>query len=125
MLIALLTILFLGGDIEDAVMDYAKLTRAAIDEVVVDDAQRDEARATLKEIEKLSKDHSKSNRKTFERLLTDMAEPEMQDEAIDAIWSEYHRSVNVYNEKRIDLRFELRDALSREQWQQLFSGTGG
>ena len=121
MIAALIAILFLGGGIEDAVLDYVQYMRGTVKEVVADDERRADARATLNEIKKLTKAHSKSNQKTFKSLLGVMGEMGTEPETVDALWDDYFQTVDSYNERMIDLRFELRDTLTREEWEQMFA----
>jgi hypothetical protein len=39
---------------------------------------------------------------------------------IEAIWSDYFEAVDEFNSDMIDLRFELKDSVTREEWEQLF-----
>jgi hypothetical protein len=121
MIAALIAILFLGGGIEDAVLDYVQYMRGTVKEVVADDERRADARATLNEMKKLTKAHSKSNQKTFKSLLGVMGEMGTEPETVDALWDDYFQTVDSYNERMIDLRFELRDTLTREEWEQMFA----
>jgi hypothetical protein len=121
MIAALIAILFLGGGVDDPVLDYVKFIRSSVEEVVIDEERRAEARATLKQMKKLTSGHSKSNQKTFNSLLVVMSEKETDTETVDALWEDYYQSVDSYNERMIDLRFELRDTLTREEWEQMFA----
>ena len=121
MIAALIAILFLGGGVDDPVLDYVKFIRSSVEEVVIDEERRAEARATLKEMKKLTSGHSKSNQNTFNSLLVVMSEKETDTETVDALWEDYYQSVDSYNERMIDLRFELRDTLTREEWEQMFA----
>ena len=123
MLVALITILFLGGGIEDAVLDYVKYTRGNVKEIVADNERQSDAQATLKEMKKLTKDYAKSNRKTFKSLLSAMDSMDVEIDVVDSIWSDYAQSVDAYNAQMIDLRFRLRDSLTREEWQAIFANS--
>jgi uncharacterized protein YnzC (UPF0291/DUF896 family) len=124
MLVALITILFLGGGIEDAVLDYVKYTRGNVKEIVADNERQSDAQATLKEMRKLTKDYAKSNRKTFKSLLSAIDSIDAEIDVVDSIWSDYAQSVDEYNAQMIDLRFRLRDSLTREEWQAVFADPG-
>ena len=47
------------------------------------------------------------------------------DEELDAIWNRYFVAVNQYDHEIVDLRFELKDQLTREEWVAVFSGSQG
>jgi hypothetical protein len=123
MLVALITILFLGGGIENAVLDYVKYTRGNVKEIVADNERQSDAQATLKEMKKLTKDYAKSNRKTFKSLLSAMDSIDVEIDVVDSIWSDYAQSVDAYNGQMIDLRFTLRDSLTREEWRAIFANS--
>ena len=122
MIAALIAVLFLGGGIENAVLDYVAYMRGSVKEVVVDEERQAVARATVQEMQKLTSAHSKANQKAFKTLLGEVSEMETDVEIVDALWEDHFRAVETYNEQMIDLRFELRDSLTREEWQAIFSG---
>jgi hypothetical protein len=122
---ALIAILFLGGGIDNSVMDFVGYMRDSVDEVVVDEQRLAEARTTLKAMKKLTGAHSKANQKAFKSLLAELSESETNAEAVEALWENYYESVESYNEQMIDLRFELRDSLTRDEWQQIFGDADG
>ena len=123
MIAALITILLLGGGIDSSVMDYVAYIRGSVKEVVVDDERQADARATVQAMKKLTSAHSKANQKAFKVLLAEMSEMETDVEAVDSLWENHFRAVEVYNEQMIELRFELRDTLTREEWEQVFNGS--
>ena len=44
--------------------------------------------------------------------------------AIGVLWDDYYQDVENYNKQMIDLRFELRESLTRDEWEQIFSDSG-
>ena len=123
MLIALITILLLGGG-DSAVLDFVSYMRDSVDEVVADDERRKDATATLKEMKKLTNTHLKANGKAFKALLGEVSELETDVAATEAIWSDYNRATESYNQQMIDLRFKLRDSLTRSEWERIFVEPG-
>ena len=121
MIAALIAILFLGGGVESAVLDYVGFMRGSVDELVVGEERLDDARATIQEMKRLTGAQSKSNQKVFKSLLAEMSELETETDAMDTLWDDYYQSVDSYNEQMINLRFELRDTLTREEWEQIFA----
>jgi hypothetical protein len=43
----------------------------------------------------------------------------------DAIWNELFTEIKHYNSDMLDLRFELKEQISREDWDKIFSGIEG
>jgi len=125
MIAALIAILFLGGGMDSAVLDFVGYIRGSVNEVVVDEERRTEARATLKTMKKLTNAHLKANQKAFKSLLAELSESETDAQAVEGLWENYYKSVGSYNEQMIDLRFELRDSLTRDEWQQIFGAADG
>jgi hypothetical protein len=121
MLVALITNLFLGGGIEHAVLDYVKYIRGSVDDVVADEDRQSAAQATLREMGALTKEHTKANQKAFESLLSEIGEYDQDTGDTEPLWADYTQSVDAYNERMIDLRFELRDTLTRDEWAALFA----
>ena len=121
MLIALFTILFLGqtssallGEISD-VQDSVKLVMPKND-------QRKAAQGILKQMEKATEARNKQLGKSSKQLNKALADHEFDPIEIDRMWSEYHETRKNFQMKMIDLRFELKEHISREEWEEIFSG---
>ena len=121
MLIALITILFLGGSSDSAVLDYIADTRKSVKTVIVDDERRKEVTNTLKAMKKRTSGRAKSARQVAKRLKSALADHDASEATINAAWDDYFAMTDAYNNDMIDLRFDLKEQLSREEWQELFS----
>jgi hypothetical protein len=121
MIWALLAVMFFGGGVQDAVLDDIKETKGAVSDVVEDKSRRSDINATLSEMKKRSKQRNKSAKQAFKELQGEMGEHDINEADIDAVFDNYLASLNDYNVDMIDLRFQLRDQLSREEWSALFS----
>jgi thioredoxin reductase len=119
MLIALIVGMLLGGG-SSGIMAYVADARADVKTVVEDKTRRGEALAILKRMKKragaLHKQAGKSG-KALNKALKSRAVP---DADVEAIWSAHFERVDQFNADMIDLRFELREQLTREEWRQLF-----
>ena len=124
MIAALIAVLFLGGGIENAVLDYIGFMRGSVDEVVSDEERQAQAKTTLKDMKKLTNAYSKSNQKAFKTLLAEMSNLDTNADAIGVLWDDYYQDVESYNKQMIDLRFELRESLTRDEWEQIFTDSG-
>ena len=118
MLIALLTLLFLGGGSANAMLDYIADTKPRIKEVVIEDERRAEALGTLKEMRAEQKRFSKLVNGTVKSLKRELAED--PGATGDAFWQDYFAAKQASDQRMIDLRFQLRDQLTREEWEQIF-----
>ena len=124
MIAALIAVLFLGGGIENAVLDYIGFMRGSVNEVVSDEERQAQAKTTLKDMKKLTSAYSKSNQKAFKTLLAEMSSLDTNAVAIGVLWDDYYQDVESYNKQMIDLRFELRESLTRDEWEQIFTDSG-
>ena len=120
MLIALMTILFLGGS-TTGLLDFIAQTEDNIKVVLEKDARQKGALDTVKEMKKRTKARNKQVNKSRKDLSKVLADPETTGADIDATWDTFYAEVESYNADMLDLRFELRDRLTRDEWQQVFS----
>jgi hypothetical protein len=120
MLIALMTILFLGGG-TTGLLDFIGGIEDSIEFVMEKDDRRKGALATVKEMKKCTKARNKQVKKSRKELSKVLADPEATEADINATWETFYAEVESYNADMLDLRFELRDRLTRDEWQQVFS----
>jgi len=121
MLIALFTILFLGGGADTAVLGTISDTRKSVKTVIVDDERRKEVTSTLKAMKKRTSAYGKSTKKIAKRIAGALAEHDGSEVGINAAWVDYFAMTDAYNDDLIELRFELKEQLTREEWRELFS----
>ena len=122
MLIALLTILFLGAS-SSGLLDYIAESRDNVKAVMVKDDRRDAALDTLKAMKKITKGRNKDVKRVSKELRKAFAGADTSDEQLEAIWNRYFVAVNQYDHEIVDLRFELKDQLTREEWEAVFPGS--
>ena len=122
MLIAILTILFLGGS-STGVLDFIADARDGVKEVMLKDERRTEALDTLKAAKKMTKARNKQVKRVSRELRKAFAGADTSDETLDAIWTDHFVAVNQYDHEILDLRFKLKDQLTREEWEAVFSGS--
>jgi len=103
-------------------LDYIKETEVGVKEIIEDKDRRSEIKATLKAMEKRAKQSGKSAQQAFKELQAEMGGHGLNKAAIDGVFDSYLTSLDEYNKDMIELRFQLRDQLSREEWETLFSG---
>jgi len=120
MLITLITVLLLGGSIDDALLDYVAETRTSVKSVITDDERRKDVTSTLNAMKKRVKQRSKAASQTIKQLKKALGDHEVGEQDIDAVYANYFAKTDLFNSDMIDLRFELREKLTREEWQALF-----
>jgi len=120
MLIALITILLLGGG-STAVLAYIADTQDAVKTVMVKDERQKEALGTLKAMKKRTNARNKQVKRATKDLNKALGQDDIDDARIDGIWDGYFAVIDQYDHDMLDLRFELREHINREEWRQIFS----
>jgi hypothetical protein len=121
MLIALFTILILGGS-NTAMLDFIADTRDEVKVVMEKDDRRKEALSTLKALKKRANAHNKTVKRAAKDVILTLADDHATGADIDTIWDAYFAQRAAYNHDMLDLRFQLKDQMTREEWQQVFAG---
>jgi len=119
MLIALITILLLGGS-NTGMLDFIADTQDEVEVVMEKDDRRKEALSTLKAIKSRTEAHNKVVSGTSKDLNKSLADNDATEADIDTIWYRYFAQREAYNRDMLDLRFQLKDQMTREEWQQVF-----
>jgi hypothetical protein len=121
MLIALFTIMLLGGTPSGMLVELS-LIQDNIEAVMAKDDRRKAAQEVVKKMEKRTKDQNKQVGKYAERLDEALSNHDFSTADIDKLWSKYHSLRSNYQLRMVDLRFELKEHITREEWQELFGG---
>jgi hypothetical protein len=120
MLIALITILLLGGTPSALLVEISDIDDS-IKLVMPKNDERKAALGVLKQMEKAVKAQNKQVGKSSKQLSKSLSDHDFDDSEIDQMWSEYHEARGNFQLEMIDLRFELKDHISREEWAEIFS----
>jgi len=121
MLIALLTIFFLGGGCT-VMLRYIADTKDNVKTVMVKDELQHEALAVLKAMKKRANAQDKQVKRTEKGLKELFENHESAAAEIDAVWAEHFASMDQYNDDMLDLRFELKEHVNSEEWEAIFPG---
>ena len=121
MLIALFTILLLGGSLT-GMLDFIVDAQDTVKVVMEKDDRRKEVLATLKETKKRTEAHNKMVKGASKDLNAILSSDEVTDADIDTVWDAYFAQRAAYNQDMLDLRYQLKDQMTREEWQQVFAG---
>jgi len=117
----LLTYLFLSGGGSSAFLDRIADSKDVVKTVMVRDERQKEALNILDSMKKRSKEHSKQISKTSKELGNLIESRDASTAEIAAIGDRNLENIESYNRDILDLRFELKAQVTREEWAQIFS----
>ena len=121
MLIALFTILLLGGS-STGILDFIADSQDTVKVVMEKDDRRKEALGTLKAMTKQTNAHNKMVKRASKDMSQTLSSDEVTEANIDVVWDAYFSQRAAYNQEMLDLRYRLKDQMTREEWQQVFAG---
>ena len=121
MLIALFTILLLGGG-TTSVLQYIGDAQDTVKIVMPKGDEQKAALSTLKAMKKRTTTLNKAAKQTAKEIDKAFGDHDTTAADLDDIWDGYFAAVDKYNHDMLNLRFELKESVSREEWQQVFGG---
>jgi len=95
--------------------------RESVAIVVEDPARSAAAKATLDDMGRISKRFEKAFSASGKKLYRAYRDYDARGDAVDAVLEELNREWAADQQQALDLRFELRDTLTREEWAELFA----
>jgi RNA binding exosome subunit len=119
MLIALITIFLLGGG-SSTFLDFVADSQDAVKTVMVKGDRQKEALAVLKEMKESTNAHDKQNRKLKKAIGEAIEDREDGTGNLAIIFDQHYENLGQYTSDILDLRFELRELLTQEEWEQIF-----
>lgn len=119
MLTALLITMLLGGG-SSPLLGYIADSRDNVKMAMVSGERQKAALATLKAMKKSSKAHNKQVKKAAKGLAKAFDGHGVTAEQTDAIWTSYFSNMDQHNHDMLDLRFELKEHINREEWEAIF-----
>jgi hypothetical protein len=114
----IISMLFGGGS--TAMLGYIANAQDSVKIVMVKDERRKQALSTLKTMKKRTNARNKEVRRATKNLNKALDQDNISASDIDAIWGEYFAEIDQYDNDMLDLRFELKDHISREEWKEIF-----
>jgi len=120
MLIALYTIFILSGGGTFGPMVFIDEALDNTRTAIVDDDRRKEAIVTLKAMKSRTRQYTKAIKAVSKDMDSSMGGHEFADEEIDAIWDRYFDLNTEYSKDIVEIRFQLRDQITREEWEAIF-----
>jgi hypothetical protein len=120
MMVMLLTMLLLSGGEQNTLLGHIAAAEERLAQVVVEPERRSEARRLLGRMRRHNIAVDAVAQQRFRRLSSELAKRVPDRVAINAIMDNHYATLRQFNEKMIALRFELREQLTREEWDALF-----
>jgi len=121
MLIALFTLLFLGGGGNSYVLGQIDVLTGNVKAVVQADDRRKQAVELLKELEDDAKDYQKRQKKHAEDLEKLTESRTFDAAAVDAIWEAMFRDMESFHTLALSRRQELKSVVNRNEWPRVFA----
>ncbi len=121
MLIVLFTILFLGGS-STGMLDFIADSQDTVKVVMESDDRRKEVLGTLKAMKKQTNARNKMVKRASKDMNKTLSSDEVTEANIDTVWDAYFSQRAAYNQDILNLRYQLKDQMTREEWQKVFSG---
>lgn len=101
-------------------LGYIANAQDSVKIVMVKDERRKQALSTLKAMKKRTNARNKEVRRATKNLNKALDQDNINAADIDAIWDVYFAEIDQYDNDMLDLRFELKDHISREEWKEIF-----
>ena len=120
MLIALFTILLLGGS-STGILDFIADSQDTVKVVMEKDDRRKEALGTLKAMKKQTNARNKMVKRASKDMSKTLSSDEVTEANIDVVWDAYFSQRAAYNQEMLDLRYRLKDQMTREEWVEVFA----
>jgi hypothetical protein len=114
----IISMLFGGGS--TAMLGYIANAQDSVKIIMVKDERRKQALSTLKAMKKRTNARNKEVRRATKNLNKALDQDNINAADIDAIWDVYFAEIDQYDNDMLDLRFELKDHISREEWKEIF-----
>ena len=122
MLLTALIISLLFGGSSTAMLAYIADTEDSVKIVMTNDDRQKAALSTLKAIKKRTNSRNKQVKRAMKDLNKALRQDDISTADIDAIWGGYFAEVDQYKDHMLDLRWELKEHINREEWEAIFSG---
>ena len=120
MLIALITMMLLGGDPVGVLGELADV-RDRVESFMPKDAdQREVALAVLDRADEITEAREGVVDDSQDTLQDEITDHDAAAAAVEQIWRDYHTKRTAYHRDMIDLRFELKEQISRDEWAEIF-----
>ncbi len=121
MLTAIIISLLFGGS-STAMLGYLADAQDTVKIVMITGDRQKAALSTLKAMKKRTNARNKQVRRAMKDLNKALGQDDISTADIDAIWAGYFAEVDQYKDDILDLRWELKAQINREEWEAIFPG---
>jgi hypothetical protein len=121
MLTAIIISLLFGGS-STAMLGYLADAQDTVKIVMIKGDRQKAALSTLKAMKKRTNARNKQVRRAMKDLNKALGQDNISTAGIDAIWAGYFAEVDQYKDDILDLRWELKAQINREEWEAIFPG---
>jgi hypothetical protein len=95
-------------------------TQDTVKLVMVKDDRQKAALSTLKAMKKRTNARNKRVKRAMKDLNKALGQGDISNADIDTIWAGYFAEVDQYKDDILDLRWELKGHINREEWEAIF-----
>ena len=120
MIVALLTLLLLGGG-STYLLETIDFYQDRAEDVIPEGDRQKQAKAVFDAMEDSTDRRHDMIEDVAEQLDKLLQDKDVADADLDAVLEQYRDGIVTYYEEMLDHRFELKDHVTREEWQQIFS----
>ncbi len=96
-------------------------TQDSVKTVMVKDDRQKAALSTLRAIKKRTNARNRRVKRAMKGLNKALGQDDIGTADIDVIWAGYFAEVDQYKDDMLDLRWELKAQINREEWEGIFS----
>ena len=114
----LISLLFGGGS--TAMLGYIADAQDTVKMVMVKDDRQKAALSTLKAMKKRTNARNRRVKRAMKDLNKALGQGDISNADIDTIWAGYFAEVDQYKDDILDLRWELKGHINREEWEAIF-----
>jgi hypothetical protein len=122
MIVALLVMLLFGSG-ESAMQVVFDRAEKGLETVVADNAEREEALAIVEAADATAKDFEKARAKIYKDWIALSRRDDATVAEYEAMFESLQNAGKAYEDAMIRYRMELRDQLSKEEWEKIFPPT--
>jgi len=121
MIAGLIAVLFLSGSsgVIGYIYDVNKI-ESGIKTLVVDEPRRSEALEVAQSMETSFTAYDNKVESIGEQMRNALHAQDALDSSLDVMWNQYLQDMDDYQRNFVDLRFELKEQLNREEWAAIF-----
>lgn len=124
MIVALMTLLLLGGG-TTYLLESIDFYQDRMEDLIPVGERRNQAEAVFDAMEDSTDRRHDAVEDVADQLGKLLQDTDVADADLEAALAQYRDAVATYYREMVDHRFELKDHVTREEWQQVFSTTPG